>query len=550
VPEPSVPEPGGRCGIALTAGAVLLVWAVLVAPDRLAQLTPGVLLRIPLEGLVLVALALLLPPRARAVGTTAAGALIGVLTVVRLLDLGFREALYRPFDPVTDWRLLGPGLATFRDSLGTGAAVAAVVGAVLLALALPVVMALAVRRSCRVAARHRRAASGVLGTLGAAWLVAAVAGAQLVPGEPVASASAARLAVDQARAARENLRDLPVFRAQLAAADPYRALPAADLLTGLRGKDVVIAFVESYGRVAVQGSPFSAGVRQALDAGTEQLQAAGFSARSAFLTSPTFGGVSWLAHATFHSGLWVDRQQRHDQLLAGDRFTLAAAFHRAGWRTVLDVPSNRTHWREGRAFYRFDRDYYRDDVGYAGPRFSYASMPDQYTLAALQQREFAPGHAPVMAEIDLVSSHTPWTPQPRLVGWGRIGDGSVFDPMPAEGPTPAEVAGDRARIGTLYGRSIRYSLQALVSWVTTFHARDDDLVLVLLGDHQPAAVVSGPHASHDVPVTVVARDPAVLQRIAPWGWDAGLRPTPDAPVWRMDAFRDRFLTAFGDREGP
>jgi hypothetical protein len=54
---------------------------------------------------------------------------------------------------------------------------------------------------------------------------------------------------------------------------------------------------------------------------------------------------------------------------------------------------------------------------------------------------------------------------------------------------------------------------------------------------------------------VVARDPAVLQRIAPWGWDAGLRPAPDAPVWRMDAFRDRFLAAFGEaafgeREGP
>ena len=30
-----------------------------------------------------------------------------------------------------------------------------------------------------------------------------------------------------------------------------------------------------------------------------------------------------------------------------------------------------------------------------------------------------------------------------------------------------------------------------------------------------------------------------------WGWQPGLRPAPDAPVWRMDAFRDRFLSAFG-----
>lgn len=80
---------------------------------------------------------------------------------------------------------------------------------------------------------------------------------------------------------------------------------------------------------------------------------------------------------------------------------------------------------------------------------------------------------------------------------------------------------------------------------TTFHGDDDDLVLILVGDHQPAEVVSGPDASHDTPVTVLTRDPAVLDRIAGWGWDDGMLPAPQAPVWRMDAFRDRFLAAFG-----
>jgi hypothetical protein len=34
--------------------------------------------------------------------------------------------------------------------------------------------------------------------------------------------------------------------------------------------------------------------------------AAGFSAKSTFLTSPTFGGISWLAHSTLQSGMWID----------------------------------------------------------------------------------------------------------------------------------------------------------------------------------------------------------------------------------------------------
>jgi hypothetical protein len=69
--------------------------------------------------------------------------------------------------------------------------------------------------------------------------------------------------------------------------------------------------------------------------------------------------------------------------------------------------------------------------------------------------------------------------------------------------------------------------------------------MVFLGDHQPASVVVGQNASKDVPITIVAKDPKVLDRIAGWGWTDGLRPRPGAPVWPMDAFRDRFLTAYG-----
>jgi hypothetical protein len=213
------------------------------------------------------------------------------------------------------------------------------------------------------------------------------------------------------------------------------------------------------------------------------------------------------------------------------------------------VPSNQDPWPEGRAFYRFDQDYDRHDIGYAGPQFSYAAMPDQYTLAALERMELAPGHAPVMAEIDLVTSHEPWTPLPRMLDWDQLGDGSVYDGMPAEGLTPADVFGNADQVRALYGQSIEYSLTALTSFVTTFHDHDDDFVLVLLGDHQPAPIVTGSNATHDVPITILAHDPAVVDRISSWGWDDGMRPSPDAPVWRMDAFRDRFLTAFGSSPG-
>ena len=114
--------------------------------------------------------------------------------------------------------------------------------------------------------------------------------------------------------------------------------------------------------------------------GTRRLQAAGFSSRSAFLTSSTFGGISWLAHSTLQAGFWVNNQRRYDQLVKSKRLTLSKAFKRAGWRTVGDVPSNNRDWPEGSSFYGYDKLYDRHNVGYQGPRFSYASMPDQYVF--------------------------------------------------------------------------------------------------------------------------------------------------------------------------
>jgi len=534
-----------RAGQGVAAGlAMAVVWAVLVAPDRLDLFTPAAFLRIPIEGLVLVAVVLLLPPRPRLWVASAAGIAFGVLAVVKILDAGFYEELGRPFDPVLDWGSLGPAIGVARDAIGpvaTGVVLVLAVLALVLMIALVTVSAV---RVSAVAARHRRRSGPGTAVLAAAWAVSAALSLQLAPGALIASASTAQLAVAHVRASEAAVRDQQHFHP--AAPDRYADVPASDLLTGLRGKDVIVAFVESYGQVAVQGTPFSPGVDAVLRSGTAALAASGYSARSAFLDSPTFGGISWLAHSTLQSGLWIDNQQRYNTLVASDRFTLSDAFGRAGWRTVGDIPSDDRIWPQGASFYHYDQLYNRGDVGYHGPTFSYASMPDQYTLAAFQRLELAPGHRPVMAEIDLVSSHTPWTPLPHMVPWNQVGDGSVFDPMPAQGLTPAVAWRDPATVRRLYGQSVQYSLQALVSWVSTLH--DDNLVLVVLGDHQPSTTVSGAGANHQVPISFIARDPAVLASIDSWHWQDGLLPSRSAPLWRMDTFRNRFLDAFDSSE--
>jgi hypothetical protein len=430
-----------------------------------------------------------------------------------------------------------------RDAVGKSHADLAVALAIALVIALFVALVAALLRVTRVAAGHRGRALPAIAALGAVCVILQVLGA------PVASTSAVALAVHEVRVVQSGLQDRATLAAEIAR-DRFRTTPGDRLLTGLRGKDVLLVFVESYGRVAVQGPALSPRIDAVLDRGTAELRAAGFSSRSAFLTSPTFGGISWLAHATLQSGVWIDSQRRYNQLVQSDRITLSQAFKHAGWRAVDYVPANTRAWPEGSTFYDFDKVYDSRNVGYRGPRFGYPTMPDQYVLEALHRLELARRHRrpALFAEVDLVSSHGPWTRIPRLVPWEDLGNGSVFHRIPARKSTRAALFSDRDKARAAYRHSIEYTLSAIFSFVQRYG--EDDLVLVVVGDHQPASIITGQGAGHDVPISVIAHDPEVMDQTAAWGWQDGMSPSPQAPVWSMAAFRDRFLTAFGSSPLP
>ena len=525
---------------AATGAALFLIWFALVVPNQLGDFSLGALARIPLEGLALVAVAVVLPPRPRRTLAVVVGIVLGVLALVKILDLGYYYELDRPFNPVIDWGNLVPAIGVVRDSIGPLLTDVAVVLVGLFFVAVLVLVTWAVVRLTGLTARHRIESVRVITSLGVVWVLCAAFGIQVAAGAPIASTSAVALARDQVDEVRAAVKDEHTFGSTISH-DPYSHAAGRDLLTGLRGKDVLFVFVESYGKVAVQGSSFSPQVDAVLNSGTASLQADGWSSRSAFLTSPTFGGISWLAHSTFQSGLWIDNQARYDEVVASTRFTLSGAFKRAGWRTVSDIPSDDWVWPVGSSFYHYDTMYDARNVPFNGPRFSYARIPDQYTLSVFQQRELAKPHPPLMAEIDLVSSHTPWTPLPHMLPWNQLGNGSVYEDMMSE-TSKSVLWQNPSKVKAAYGQSIQYSMSALISFVQTFH--DNNLVMVLLGDHQPATIVSGSGASHDVPISIIAHDPKVMDQISAWGWTDGLLPSTTAPVLPMDQFRDRFLTAY------
>lgn len=540
-PGTAAPGRGALGTAALDIAAALVLWVALTMPGEDAAWGPVDLARIPLALLVLVLAAITLPRVAALLVATGFGVVLALVVLLKALNLGFAATLSRPFDVMNDWSYLAAGIDVLTDLVGELRARLVVAAAALAAVGILVLLPLAARRVGAAAVRHRRRAGLILAVLATVWAVAASTGVGWRHGSTtarVASLGTAQLAGRTLASIPAGLADRASFATTITD-DPYEQVPAHDLLAGLAGKDVLVVFIESYGRVALDDAELGTTVRDALAASATELTEAGYSARSAWLESPTFGGASWLAHSTVQSGLWVDFQRRYNQLVSTRRLTLTRAFGDAGWRTVFVVPVIDRPWPQGQPFYGFDELYTSTNLGYRGARYGYVTMPDQYTLHAFARRELRPGpRARVMAEIDLLSSHYRWMPPPPLLPPDEVGDGEAFT-----GPDPA--APDDRSLRELYAADVAYSLRALTSFVA--HSGDPDLVVLALGDHQPNRSVTPPGAGHQVPVMLISHDTTVLERVAGWGWAPGLHPASDGPVWRMDAVRDKIFDAFGKR---
>ncbi|WP_250034928.1 sulfatase-like hydrolase/transferase [Paractinoplanes maris] len=534
----------------LTVAAAALIVAALVVPDAIARakagtFLPAAFLRIPIEAILAGAVVLVLPVRWRRPFAALFGLGLAALVVLKIANAGFRTVLGRKFDPVLDPPLLRDGYNALTETDGRTYANLAVAGAVLLVVVLVGALILSSVRLAGVGTRHRLPARRVLAGLSAAWVGLALSGLTLFPNAPVASDSGITLAKSTVRQVPLTIRDERQFAAAVRH-DPYATVPAADLVSSLKGKDVIIGVVESLGHSALTDPGMSAIVNPALDAANGKLGAAGFHARTGWLTSSTYGGGSWLAHGSFQSGLWVTSQRRYDEMVSGDRLTLTRAFKEAGWQTAGMEPGNTKDWPEA-GFYGYDKVFDSRTMGYKGPDFGWSRMPDQFVLDKFQRDVYAKATKPLMAEITLTSSHEPWTHVPSMVPWNAIGDGTVYESQVAGAPPRSELWSDPVKTQAAYAKTLAYSVDSLTSWAAEYG--DENTVLIMFGDHQPMSIITGRNASHDIPVSVIAKDPAVLDRIASWGWTDGLRPAANGPVWRMDAFRDKFFAAYGRSDG-
>jgi hypothetical protein len=330
-----------------------------------------------------------------------------------------------------------------------------------------------------------------------------------------------------------------VFVAQAESPDP----DGQYFFAGLKDRDIHLLIVESYGHTLLTSKshrPLIQPVYQRLE---DKFRSAGYWVYSGFLTSPAFGGRSWLADSTLLTGTFIDSQHDYDEAVKAASPNLTHILGEAGYHRVLAAPGTYETDEAWRLFYDFDDYLLRYDFDYAGPFISFGAMPDQYLMHRTYQR-VADINAPVFVNYVLVSSHVPFDQLPQYVeDWDTLGDGSIFNDLDLRLFDNNWLSGGEYPQG--YVASIEYTLTAATAYITEIVA--DQSLFIIVGDHQPRIPISEPGSTFSVPFHVISQDHELVSEFSNFGLTPGLDPKQELPHPNMDEFLSMLLAVAHDR---
>ena len=315
-------------------------------------------------------------------------------------------------------------------------------------------------------------------------------------------------------------------------------------LPKLNGADVIIDFVESYGAIAFDSPVVAEAIAQSRENLASAIAQTKRRVVSAYVVSPTFGGGSWLAHSSFMTGLEINKNSTYDLLLTKSRPTLASRFTALGYRSIALMPGLRNEWPEG-TFYKFASIYGSNELDYHGPEFGWWRIPDQYSLAKLAEIELnKQNRPPLFLMFTSISSHMPFRPTPPYQPeWSRILSANPFDNGPVQ--DSLTLLPEWTNMQPAYAGTLSYTFDYLGGFFREHP--DQDFFWVIIGDHQPVALVSGEGARWDVPVHIVSANDAIINSLLQMGFVEGLTPS-SKPIGAMHELTARLLDMLAGNE--
>jgi hypothetical protein len=309
--------------------------------------------------------------------------------------------------------------------------------------------------------------------------------------------------------------------------------------------DLHVFIVESYGHTLFTRD----GYRQAMEGVyadfSEFLSGRGWKGASSFLSSPAFGGRSWLADATLLAGIRLRNQEHYDAYLLSGSRNLSHRLGELGYYRILAASGTQYTTPEWEALHEFDRYLLQKDFGYRGPFITFGRMPDQYLL--YQSAKLFPGlQAPLFGWYMLSNSHVPFEAQPEYVDdWDSLGDGGIFRDANVRYFNNNWLWGGEFPEGYLF--SIEYELRIIREFMARY--LDPYSLVIILGDHQPRIPISEPDASFSVPIHVLSGKAALIEAFVERGFQPRMVPENEAlPHRGMEDFSRLLLEVLATRD--
>ena len=297
-------------------------------------------------------------------------------------------------------------------------------------------------------------------------------------------------------------------------------------------------------RVVRRGQLRPAGVRAPLAAEPRRARGGAFATPdrevvSAYVESPTFGGSSWLAHISLLSGVEVRDPDTNAQLMTQKRDTLVTAFSRQGYRTRR-ADARAVAAMAGRRLLRIRRDLRRRAARLPRPAVrlvghSRSVRPSRKLDALEVSRRRRARHCSSFSPRSAPTRHSPRRRRISPTGARMLTD-SPYEAADLKRAYDEEP--DWMNLGPSYVDAVAYTYRD-ARRLPRASAPIATSILILIGDHQPPAAVSGEGAPWDVPVHVIAPAgstpdrSAILARLTARGFPARARSA--AAGTRQDA---------------
>lgn len=290
--------------------------------------------------------------------------------------------------------------------------------------------------------------------------------------------------------------------------------------------NVYVIFLESYGGVATESDSLREGYRDKIKEIGARLAEGGYHAASQYSVAPIKGGRSWLSFMTLMSGLKVDNQIQHNDLISlhATYPHMVRFFNNQGYHTYRLSTMNSTKsdslipYRNLNLFWGFDEWWTYKDFGYKGPKYNYlGGMPDQYLLGYFRDSVAYDEPGPKFMSCITMVSHAPFHVTPPF-----LDDWRAFNQTKEGWPN---LRGDHLY---RYGQTMHYNLELL----TRFVLEDkENSVFIFAGDHQPPALeflVWDKMNDAATPVHIISKDSALIDRLVNNGFQQGMQLSLDS----------------------